>query len=108
MHAQAELGVAAHWRYKEGGGPGRSAAGNAALDRKIEWMRRLLDTHVEAGKAGDPDLIGEIDSELVEDRVYALTPKSEVVDLPLGQNPPDFANPAHTEARPRLIRTSAL
>ncbi|HEY0309989.1 MAG TPA: bifunctional (p)ppGpp synthetase/guanosine-3',5'-bis(diphosphate) 3'-pyrophosphohydrolase [Luteimonas sp.] len=96
MHAQAELGVAAHWRYKEGGGPGRSAAGNAALDRKIEWMRRLLDTHVD-GKAGDADLLGELDSELVEDRVYALTPKGEVVDLPVGATPLDFAYHVHTE-----------
>src|SRR3546814_8834042 len=101
MHAQAELGVAAHWRYKEGGGPGRSAAGNAALDRKIEWMRRLLDTHVEAGKAGDADLLGEIDSELVEDSVYALTPKGEVVDLPVGATPLDFAYHVHTEVGPR-------
>jgi GTP pyrophosphokinase len=98
MHAQAELGVAAHWRYKEGdSGPGRSAAGNAALDRKIEWMRRLLDTHVDSGKGGDADLLGELDSELVEDRIYALTPKGEVVDLPLGATPLDFAYHVHTE-----------
>src|SRR5690606_10289222 len=97
MHAQAELGVAAHWRYKEGGGPGRSAAGNAALDRKIEWMRRLLETHVDSGKGGDADLAGEFDSELVEDRVYALTPKGEVVDLPMGATPLDFAYHVHTE-----------
>ena len=96
MHAQAELGVAAHWRYKEGGGPGRSAAGNAALDRKIEWMRRLLDTRPDKG-AGAADLLGEIDSELVEDRVYALTPKGEVVDLPAGATPLDFAYHVHTE-----------
>nr|WP_233511745.1 bifunctional (p)ppGpp synthetase/guanosine-3',5'-bis(diphosphate) 3'-pyrophosphohydrolase [Luteimonas weifangensis] len=105
MHAQSELGVAAHWRYKETGssGTGRSAAGDAALDRKIEWMRRLLETHVdagrgEAGRDGDAaGLLGEIDSELVEDRVYALTPKGEVVDLPLGATPLDFAYHVHTE-----------
>ena len=101
MHAQAELGVAAHWRYKEGdsrsgGGPGRSAAGNAALDRKIEWMRRLLDVRADKGE-GAADLLGEIDSELVEDRVYALTPKGEVVDLPAGATPLDFAYHVHTE-----------
>jgi GTP pyrophosphokinase len=92
MHAQAELGVAAHWRYKEGG-PGRSAAGDAALDRKIEWMRRLLDARAE----GDAGLLDELDSELVEDRIYALTPKGEVVDLPLGATPLDFAYHVHTE-----------
>ena len=97
MHAQAELGVAAHWRYKEAGtGPGaagRSSAGDAALDRKIEWMRRILDARAE----GDAGLLDVIDSELVEDRVYALTPKGEVVDLPLGATPLDFAYHVHTE-----------
>jgi GTP pyrophosphokinase len=97
MHAQAELGVAAHWRYKEGTGVGhRSAAANAALDRKIGWMRRLLDGSAE--REGDSaNLLGEIDSELVEDRVYVLTPKGEVVDLPQGATPLDFAYHVHTE-----------
>ena len=97
MHAQAELGVAAHWRYKEGRGvEHRSAAADAALDRKIEWMRRLLDSHAE--RDGDnASLLGEIDSELVEDRVYVLTPKGEVVDLPQGATPLDFAYHVHTE-----------
>jgi GTP pyrophosphokinase len=100
MHAQAELGVAAHWRYKEGKGvEHRSAAANAALDRKIEWMRRLLDTHVEGAQADrdNASLLGEIDSELVEDRIYVLTPKGEVVDLPQGATPLDFAYHVHTE-----------
>jgi GTP pyrophosphokinase len=98
MHAQAELGVAAHWRYKEGRGvEHRSAAANAALDRKIEWMRRLLDTHVDGGAGDGAGLLGEIDSELVEDRVYVLTPKGEVVDLPQGATPLDFAYHVHTE-----------
>jgi GTP pyrophosphokinase len=97
MHAQAELGVAAHWRYKEGGG-GRSPAADAALDRKIEWMRRLLDTHADGARGVDGDaLFGELDTELVEDRIYALTPKGEVVDLPLGATPLDFAYHVHTE-----------
>ena len=94
MHAQAELGVAAHWRYKEGRG-GRSAAADAALDRKIEWMRRLLDTHAE--RDDEAGLLGEIDSELVEDRIYVLTPRGEVVDLPHGATPLDFAYHVHTE-----------
>jgi GTP pyrophosphokinase len=97
MHAQAELGVAAHWRYKEGRGvEHRSAAADAALDRKIEWMRRLLEAHAE--RDGDnASLLGEIDSELIEDRVYVLTPKGEVVDLPQGATPLDFAYHVHTE-----------
>jgi GTP pyrophosphokinase len=108
MHAQAELGVAAHWRYKEHtyarqAGPQRSAAGNAALDRKIEWMRRLLDTHVDSGSAegqrerGDRALASGLDTELVEDRIYVLTPRGEVVDLPRGATPLDFAYHVHTD-----------
>lgn len=89
MHRQAELGVAAHWRYKEG----RSAPATAAIDKKIEWMRRMLDS---GGDARDADLQSELDSELIEDRVYALTPKGEVVDLPLGATPLDFAYRVHT------------
>ena len=88
MHAQAELGVAAHWRYKEGGG-------DKAFDRKIAWMRRLLDGAAE-GASGDSALAGDLDAELVEDRVYALTPKGEVVDLPRGGTVLDFAYHVHT------------
>ncbi|TDK20487.1 bifunctional (p)ppGpp synthetase/guanosine-3',5'-bis(diphosphate) 3'-pyrophosphohydrolase [Luteimonas aestuarii] len=94
MHEQAELGVAAHWRYKETGGSQRSSAANASLDRKIEWMRRLLESHGEA--AGDGALASGFDAELVEDRVYALTPMGEVIDLPAGATPLDFAYHVHT------------
>src|SRR3546814_2138964 len=56
-------------------------------------MRRLLDARAE----GDAGLLDELDSELVEDRIYALTPKGEVVDLPRGATPLDFAYHVHTE-----------
>jgi len=93
MHRQAELGVAAHWKYKESGGPGASSGqATAAFERKIAWMRRLLET---AGEEGA--LAGELDSELVEDRIYVLTPKGEVVDLPAGATPLDFAYHVHTD-----------
>ncbi len=101
MHAQAELGVAAHWRYKEGmGREGRgkegSAGGNASQDRKIAWMRRLLDANAD-GTRDAQDLSGALDTELVEDRIYALTPKGEVIDLAQGATPLDFAYHVHTE-----------
>lgn len=96
MHAQAELGVAAHWRYKETGGSQRSAAANAANDRKIEWMRRLLEANAE-GREGDQGLAGGLGTELVEDRIYALTPMGKVIDLPAGATPLDFAYHVHTE-----------
>lgn len=88
MHAQAELGVAAHWRYKEGG-----KGAEKAFDRKITWMRQLLEQSQD-GEQGE--LAGALDAELVEDRVYALTPKGEVIDLPRGATPLDFAYHVHT------------
>jgi len=89
MHAQAELGVAAHWKYKEG-----SKGAEKAFDRKITWMRQLLE---QAQDPGNPeDLAGALDAELVEDRVYALSPKGEVMDLPAGATPLDFAYQVHT------------
>ena len=88
MHAQAELGVAAHWRYKEG-----SKGAEKAFDRKITWMRQLLE-HAQDSPAGE--LAGALDAELTEDRVYALSPKGEVMDLPQGATPLDFAYHVHT------------
>jgi GTP pyrophosphokinase len=89
MHAQAELGVAAHWRYKEGG------ARDARYERKIEWVRRVLDPTQAADMDGDP--LERLKSELFADRIYAMTPKGEVVDLPRGSTPLDFAYHVHTE-----------
>ncbi|KRG71472.1 (p)ppGpp synthetase [Pseudoxanthomonas dokdonensis] len=88
MHAQAELGVAAHWRYKEGGA-------DKAFDRKIAWMRQLLDQSQENGD-NDRQLAGGLDAALVEERVYTLTPKGEVIDLPRGGTVLDFAYHVHT------------
>ncbi|QDH70819.1 RelA/SpoT family protein [Marilutibacter alkalisoli] len=88
MHRQAELGVAAHWKYKESG----SQAADAAFDRKIAWMRQLLEN-----REDEAQLAGDLDTELVEDRVYVLTPKGEVIDLPAGATPLDFAYHVHTE-----------
>ncbi len=81
MHEQAELGVAAHWRYKEGGGDEREA-------EKIAWLRRLLDWQREVEPAGGP---------AGADRVYALTPQGRVVELPPGATAVDFAYQIHTE-----------
>jgi GTP pyrophosphokinase len=89
MHDHAELGVAAHWRYKEG------AARDAAYDRKIEWLRDLLAPVAEA--ESDSDFLTRVRADLFDDRVYALTPKGEVVDLPSGATPLDFAYHVHTE-----------
>ena len=89
MHEHAELGVAAHWRYKEGG------TRDAAYDRKIEWLRELLSPAAEA--ESDSDFLSRVRVDLFEDRVYALTPKGEVMDLPAGATPLDFAYHVHTD-----------
>ena len=89
MHEHAELGVAAHWTYKEGG------TADTQYQRKIEWVRRLL---MPSREGADPDreFLEQVSSELFEDRVYVLTPKGEVVDLPHGATPLDFAYNLHT------------
>jgi GTP pyrophosphokinase len=89
MHEHAELGVAAHWQYKEGG------SRDAQYERKIEWVRRLLEP--QESSETDQDFLERMHSELFEDRVYALTPKGEVVDLPRGATPLDFAYHVHTD-----------
>lgn len=89
MHEQAELGVAAHWRYKEGGGR------DAGYDRKIEWVRHVLDPS--RADEADGDTIERLKSELFADRIYAMTPRGQVVDLPRGSTPLDFAYHVHTD-----------
>lgn len=89
MHDYAELGVAAHWRYKEGG------ARDLDYERKIEWVRRVLDPTQQMQNEGD--LIERVKVELFADRIYAMTPRGEVVDLPRGATPLDFAYHVHTD-----------
>jgi GTP pyrophosphokinase len=89
MHEHAELGVAAHWRYKEGGG------GDAAFERKIAGLRNLLES--KADTESDAALLAGLQTEVVEDRVYLLTPQGKVVDLPKGATVLDFAYHVHTE-----------
>lgn len=85
MHEHAELGVAAHWRYKEGKGR------DPGYERKINWMRRLLE------RPGDEELVEAFRSEVAEDRVYVLTPQGQVMDLPSGATVLDFAYHVHTD-----------
>jgi GTP pyrophosphokinase len=88
MHAFAERGVAAHWRYKEGGGSDES------FERKIAWMRQLLDAKDDS--VDDAALLAGFKTDLLEDRVYLLTPAGEVMDLPRGATVLDFAYLVHT------------
>ena len=86
MHRANELGVAAHWRYKEGG------SGDAEFEAKIAWMRKLLEP-----RGDDSALVADLHTELLEDRVYLLTPKGEIFDLARGATVLDFAYHVHTE-----------
>ncbi len=88
MHEHAELGVAAHWQYKEG----RKA--ETSYQQKINWLRELLEPTARSG--AEPDLLDGLQAEIFEDRVYALSPRGEVVDLPSGATPLDFAYHVHT------------
>ena len=89
MHEHAELGVAAHWKYKEGG------QRDAAYEAKIRWVRGLLEP--EDGAESERDFLDRVRSEIFEDRVYALTPRGEVIDLPKQATPLDFAYHVHTD-----------
>jgi len=89
MHEHSELGVASHWRYKEG------ARGDALYDQKIAWLRQLLEWKDESTDAGD--FIDRFKSEVFQERVYVLTPQGDVMDLPQGATPLDFAYHIHTE-----------
>jgi GTP pyrophosphokinase len=89
MHANSERGVAAHWRYKEGG---RS---NQAYERKINELRSLLAPA--EGADGSRDFLDRVRVDLFQDRVYVLSPKGEIVDVPVGGTPLDFAYQVHTD-----------
>ena len=89
MHEHAELGVAAHWKYKEG------SKQDGAFEQKIAWLRQLLEWREESDDDGD--FIDRFKSEVFQDRVYVLTPQGKVVDLPQGATPLDFAYHIHTE-----------
>ncbi|RIY31903.1 hypothetical protein CJP74_05970 [Psittacicella melopsittaci] len=89
MHRHAEVGVAAHWQYKEG-----KKSSNKATD-KIAWLRKLLEWQNDI--SSDPKQGEEIRKQLLDDRVYIFTPRGEVRDLPKGATPLDFAYSIHTE-----------
>jgi len=89
MHQHAELGVAAHWRYKEGGGV------DAGYEEKIAWLRQVLEWKDEEDSARD--FVDRFKSEAFHDRVYVLTPQGRIIDLPQGATPLDFAYAVHSE-----------
>jgi GTP pyrophosphokinase len=89
MHAHSERGVAAHWRYKEGG------RGDQAYERKINELRSLL--RPTEGEETGHDFLERMRVDLFQDRVYVISPKGEIVDVPMGGTPLDFAYQVHTD-----------
>ncbi len=90
MHAHAEFGVAAHWRYKAGAG-----RQDTDLQAKVDWLRQVLEWK-EHGGDGD-DWLDQLNTELLADRVYVVTPKGQIHELPVGATPLDFAYQVHTD-----------
>ncbi|PCJ49528.1 MAG: GTP diphosphokinase [Gammaproteobacteria bacterium] len=90
MHQESEQGVAAHWRYKEGG-----KVGATGYEKKIAWLRELLEWQEEL--ADSEELLQDFREQVVEDRVYVFTPGGEIVDLPPTSTPLDFAYRIHTQ-----------
>ncbi|ABM02384.1 (p)ppGpp synthetase I and guanosine-3',5'-bis pyrophosphate 3'-pyrophosphohydrolase [Psychromonas ingrahamii 37] len=98
MHEDSELGVAAHWKYKEGSAGGKASSG---YEEKIAWLRKILAWQEDI--ADSEDLVDEVRSQVFDDRVYVFTPKGEVIDLPAGATPLDFAYYIHSQVGHRCI-----
>lgn len=90
MHELAEMGVAAHWKYKEG-----TVSRKQSYERKIEWLRDVLAWHKDV--AASSGISADMENEFLEDRVYVFTPDGDVLDLPRGVTPLDFAYHVHSQ-----------
>jgi len=90
MHEYNELGIAAHWRYKEG-----KNTTDDAVNNKVLWLRQLLEWKDEVADASE--FVDRVKDEVFEDRVYVFSPMGKVIDLAFGSTPIDFAYAIHTE-----------
>lgn len=90
MHRRAELGIAAHWRYKEG-----TRNRDVAFESKVAWLRSLMDWRTDVEDARE--FVDALKAEVLAERVYVFTPKGQVLDLPAGSTPVDFAYHIHTD-----------
>jgi guanosine-3',5'-bis(diphosphate) 3'-pyrophosphohydrolase len=89
MHENAEFGIAAHWRYKEG------RRRNDAFEQRITWLRRLMEWRQDVDDA--TDFVDAMKSDVFDDRVFVFTPRGDIIDLPAGSTPIDFAYHIHTD-----------
>ncbi|MFY8272958.1 GTP diphosphokinase [Pseudoalteromonas sp. SSDWG2] len=97
MHEDAELGVAAHWMYKEGA----LGSKDSGYEQKISWLQKILQWQEEV--VDGTDLADELKNQVVEDRVYVFTPRGDIFDLPFGATPLDFAYYIHSNVGHRCI-----
>lgn len=95
MHRVAEFGIAAHWKYKGG------VTGADAIDSKLEWIRSLLEEQSE--HIDNEDFMQELKVNLFADQVFVFTPKGDVINLPAGSNPIDFAYSIHTAVGNKMV-----
>ncbi|MDD3013240.1 MAG: bifunctional (p)ppGpp synthetase/guanosine-3',5'-bis(diphosphate) 3'-pyrophosphohydrolase [Candidatus Gastranaerophilales bacterium] len=91
MHEIAEFGIAAHWRYKESG----SVNANSQSDQKFSWLRKLVEFQQDIKDA--KEYVDSVKLDLFSDQVFVFTPRGDVIDLPRGAVPIDFAYRIHTE-----------
>lgn len=99
MHHTAEYGIAAHWKYKEG------VKGKYKLDNRLNWVRQILDTQQESDDV--EDIVRAIKDDLSPEDVFAMTPKGDVISLPLGSTVIDFAYAIHTQVGHRMTGAKA-
>ena len=95
MHAVSEVGIAAHWRYKEG------SAADRAYDAKPAWLRQVMDWQRDVSDA--TEFVEGVKLDVFQDQVFVFTPKGEIKDLPAGATPLDFAYRIHTDIGHRCI-----
>ncbi len=96
MHHTAEFGIAAHWKYKEG-----LEKANTKMDDRISWVRQILESQSETENAGD--IIQTIKTDLSQEDVFAVTPKGDVINLPVGSTIIDFAFAIHSAVGVRMV-----
>ncbi len=95
MHHVAEYGVAAHWRYKEGGKK------DIQFEERVAWLRQLIEWHREL--SGAEEFLESVKTDIFIDQVFVYTPKGEIKDLPRGATPLDFAYRVHTDLGHRCV-----
>ena len=90
MHQSAEYGIAAHWRYKEG-----TRSSDKSYQQRINWLRNMMEWRSDVNDA--TEFVESMRSDVFQDRVYVFTPRGDIIDLPAGSTPIDFAYHVHTD-----------